>query len=112
MFMRYISHEIRTPLSTVYMGLKLLERELSKSRTNAKHLGTVKDVKSSADIALGVLNDMLLYDKIESGIMQLEFSDARPWSLVKSVMAPFELQVRTFCKAGYRRVRRCCQLVN
>ena len=100
MFMRYISHEIRTPMSTMYMGLKLLTRDLSKSKTTEVHLGTVKDVKTSADIALGVLNDMLLYDKIESGIMQLEFSEVRPWSLVKSVMAPFMSQVgygRFYC---------------
>ena len=91
--MRYISHEIRTPLSTVYMGLKLLRREMRKSKANALHLRTVKDVKASADIALGVLNDMLLYDKIENDIVQLELLDVRPWSLMKRGIKPFVLQV-------------------
>ena len=91
--MRYISHEIRTPLSTVFMGLNLLQKELGQSKANAKHVGTVKEVKASAEIALGVLNDMLLYDKIEGGIAQLDRSDVRPLSLVKSVMRPFSLQV-------------------
>ena len=72
MFMRYISHEIRTPMNTVFMGLKLVERDiakyLSQGNPNVEGILTnVKDTKIAADTALGILNDMLLYDKITQG---------------------------------------------
>ena len=99
MFMRYISHEIRTPMSTIKMGLRLLQKELRKSKANAAHLGTLEDVKTSADIALNILNDMLLYDKIQNGIMKLELSYVRPLTLLRSAIAPFMLQVMYCCSS-------------
>eukprot|EP01041_Mallomonas_annulata_P042364 gene42364-biopygen32925 len=73
MFMRYISHEIRTPMNTVFVGLKLLENELSGESINfSESLIIVRDVKKAAEVALEVLNDMLLFDKIKGGLWHPE----------------------------------------
>ena len=73
-YVRYISHEIRTPLNAAYLGLKILEKEISKSKgpRHIEHLVTVRDVVNACDIAVGILNDLLNYDKLEDGSLGVE----------------------------------------
>ena len=97
MFMRYISHEMRTPLNTVCVGLNVLTKQLQNAfniATDHSCFVTLKDVQSSCEIAVSVLNDMLLYDKIESGLMSLELAIISPWSLIKQSVELFYIQVR------------------
>lgn len=93
--MRYISHEIRTPLNIVFLGLKSLEEDTATT-DNASFVNTLHDIKDSCLIALGVLNDMLMYDKIECGLLVLELENLNPWCFIRSVYTPFLLQVRTY----------------
>ena len=94
MFVRYISHEIRTPLNVVSMGLQYLKENISDTNNNSEErVETVTDIQNSLDVSLEVLNDLLLYDKLESGHLQLEFSDIPFYSFVKDTLKPFQLQV-------------------
>ena len=96
MFMRYISHEMRTPLNTACVGLNVLMKQLQKTfNIAADHACflTLKNVQSSCEVAVSVLNDMLLYDKIESGLMSLELAIVSPWSLIKQSVELFYIQV-------------------
>lgn len=73
-FVRYISHEIRTPLNTVHVGINLLSESLSSNdKTNIPYqLDLCNDVAVACVTAVDMLNDLLLYDKIEEGNMILE----------------------------------------
>ncbi len=98
MFMRYISHEIRTPLNIVYLGLKVLNNELvdNPSGTEVKdsdYLSTIKDTQVSCDEAISILNDMLTYDKIENGILEVDLQPISPWALVQGAVVPFNEKV-------------------
>ena len=96
MFMRYISHEMRTPLNTAVLGLNVLLKQLQqKFHVTIDHICylTTKDIQSSCKVAVEILNEMLLYDKIESGLLALELTSISPWSFIKDTIHPFYVQV-------------------
>jgi len=95
--MRYISHEIRTPLNTAFMGLRLLHDEL-QSLGNAECLQMVKDTQESCEVAIGILSEMLMFDKVESGLLVLEREVFSPVNFIKSILSPFSIQVEVFDK--------------
>lgn len=73
-FVRYISHEIRSPLSNTSLGLDcLLDVLKSERRLNRAELVDIsRDCKMTCTSALQTLNDLLLFDKIESQMLALE----------------------------------------
>ena len=95
MFMRYISHEIRTPLNTTYCGLNVIKKELKAEFRNENHKSfvTIKETQVACDIAISILNDMLLYDKVESGLLKLELENISPWPFFKAAVETFYIQV-------------------
>jgi signal transduction histidine kinase/DNA-binding NarL/FixJ family response regulator len=120
-FVRFISHEIRTPLSTVCMGLELLEDDIrshthrstrDKAPDSQNDNGSLSghthtdvtssdietwynithDIQENASTAVMILNDLLNYDKIENGTLQLEVSDVEILSLVEKSVHKFQIQ--------------------
>jgi signal transduction histidine kinase len=88
-FVRYISHEIRTPLNTCTVGLRLVhdiglnmgifesaspsDEELEKGINDfISILELIDEIKESCEVAVDILDDILLYEKMESGSMQVE----------------------------------------
>ena len=95
-FIRYISHEIRTPMNVIKSGLQVLRREFAASASALNpdvYLSIIDDVERSCEVALEVLNDMLLFDKIESGLLVLEMVDIDIWPFLKKTGSIFEIQV-------------------
>jgi len=109
-FVRFISHEVRTPLSAVCMGLQLWRDELIRNnpedpspdgkkgcqdekeeriRRYATAMELQEGILSNADTAVGVLNDLLQYDKVESGTLHLEKSAVPIFELVERTAAEF-----------------------
>ena len=72
-YVRYISHELRTPLNTAFLGLKLLSKDLKASRSprDKERYDTLCDVNMSCTAAVDILNNLLCYEKLESGILEL-----------------------------------------
>lgn len=97
-FVRHVSHEIRTPLNTTILGLKLLENELNcadkEERDETYLVDLIADVNSSCVIACDILNDLLLYEKIDGGLVSLEASEHNAWDFVVDVLKVFRIQVR------------------
>jgi signal transduction histidine kinase len=116
-FVRFISHEIRTPLNTVCLGLELLQSELSgqiganalaaatdndvdaMQRSTEASLrsywsGLVDDIFENAKNAIGILNDLLNYDKMEQGTFKLEVGPVRIWELIQRTVASFDIQAK------------------
>eukprot|EP01041_Mallomonas_annulata_P001636 gene1636-3171_t len=93
-FIRYISHEVRSPLNTVFLGLDILDKEISKLPSDIK--GNLNDIvcdlKTSCDISLAVINEMLLFDKIEEGILRLEKTWMDAFLFIKNTISPFVIQ--------------------
>jgi signal transduction histidine kinase len=91
-FVRYISHEIRTPLNTVSMGIQLARMQLVQNNTE-DIAEILHGVEESCVSAVEILNDILLYDKIEDGRMELDKTVISVHSLVESVVNKFNVQV-------------------
>ena len=71
-YINYISHEIRTPLSATLMGLRLMLNDFKKSNprpgsVDADRYDTLQDVNASCVASLDILNDLLCFNKLESG---------------------------------------------
>ena len=94
-FVRYVSHEIRTPLNTVLMGIRLLKDEMTRVGKDMNKLtDIVLDIEISCDAAIHILNGLLDYEKLESGIMKLEKSKIPLWPFLRDSVRPFQIQAR------------------
>ena len=94
--MRHVSHEIRTPLNAAIMGIKLLENELHSPRETKDVVmmeDLALDLKQSCTIAVEILNDLLLYEKIDAGLMKLETTEQQVWPFVVDVLRIFRIPV-------------------
>ena len=78
-YVRYISHELRTPLNAATLGLKLMSDDLERypGILNQDHplvddlIETLTDSQLACAIGVNILNDLLDYDKLQSGVMEL-----------------------------------------
>ncbi len=94
-FIRYISHEIRSPLSTTTLGLDYLIAQLESGQLvdAAAILDVVRDSRAAADMATSTLNDLLMFDKIETGMLEITTTECDMWEFVQQCVKPFSLQV-------------------
>eukprot|EP00602_Paraphysomonas_sp_CaronLab_P002340 CAMPEP_0185032018 /NCGR_PEP_ID=MMETSP1103-20130426/19833_1 /TAXON_ID=36769 /ORGANISM="Paraphysomonas bandaiensis, Strain Caron Lab Isolate" /LENGTH=497 /DNA_ID=CAMNT_0027567751 /DNA_START=722 /DNA_END=2215 /DNA_ORIENTATION=+ len=95
-FVSYISHELRTPLNIVYMGIQLLAANLKdfKGFDTDDTLDIVKDVEGSCRVAIDILDDFLMVNKIEGNNLALERELVPVMDLLHSVVNPFDIQAR------------------
>ena len=85
------------------MGLELLQAELNEKLNpdnddDKSALSVLQDltgdILENTQNAVSVLNDLLNYDKIESGTFQLEFGQVNIWKLVEKTVSEFSIQAR------------------
>jgi signal transduction histidine kinase len=121
---RSISHEIRTPLNTAFMALDLLISSLSQQELSSKanseitttfptvtasttdtatnHLHNnntglleiAESIKEGCDIALNILNQLLTFEKLSAGMLQLENKLISLEDLLASNMKLFKMQAQ------------------
>ena len=78
-------------MNTVFLGLQLLENESKNGSPLIRD--TVREVKDSCEIALNILNDLLAFDKLEDGALNLEYKSISVWELIQESVRPFNIQV-------------------
>ncbi|HEY8937178.1 MAG TPA: PAS domain S-box protein [Cyclobacteriaceae bacterium] len=86
-FLSVMSHEIRTPLNSV-IGLSNL---LLKRSPREDQLEIVKTLKHSGDNLVLLINDILDYNKIRAGKIELEETVFSPVELLQQLQASYQL---------------------
>jgi signal transduction histidine kinase/ActR/RegA family two-component response regulator len=89
-FLSVISHELRTPLNAV-IGLAALLLEQQPRSDQREHLETLK---FSAENLLGLINDVLDFNKLDAGGLTLERRPIDLRALTAGVVRSFAPQVR------------------
>ncbi len=85
---------MRTPLNSACIGLDILtdtSKDKSKFQSN-KNQQFIKDIRKSLQEAIQILNELLMYDKIESGVLELDINPFKAIELMQSIEM-FEVQV-------------------
>jgi signal transduction histidine kinase len=96
----------------VFLGIQLLSAELKKLnfKNNAenKNINTeaslqsiLKDISESCSIAIEILNDLLLIDKIEEGNLHLDMNVINAKELIEPCIQNFDVQVIVNCYSLY-----------
>jgi signal transduction histidine kinase len=76
-------HDLRTPLTSVITGMQTLPvvGDLNETQQEVARIAT-----SGGETLLGMINDLLDVQKMESGEMQLDYADVSPAELVASAV--------------------------
>lgn len=82
LFLAKVSHELRTPMNGILgMTSVLLDTPLTERQRRNLHI-----VKSSADSLLTIINDILDYSQIESGIFKIHISEFNLKNLIDKII--------------------------
>ena len=94
--MRYISHELRTPLNAAFLGLKLLTSEMKASEDprDIERYDTLCDVNMSCTTTVSILDDLLCYEKLDSGILELHKEEVFIAPFLGDCVSMFSAQAR------------------
>lgn len=98
-FVRFISHEIRTPLNALSMGLELIRKGVLDGSSVPEIIETLDDAKEACGIAVQTLNEILSYEKLEAGKMELDVIAVNAWEFLSSTVRPFWMQVCQMCES-------------
>ncbi|MHA1918598.1 MAG: PAS domain-containing sensor histidine kinase, partial [Promethearchaeota archaeon] len=93
-FMASMSHELRTPLNSI-IGFTDILLEKFYGKINEKQNHYLKNVKTSAEHLLNLINDILDISKIEAGKVELVFKDFNLENLL--------IQIKTELKPLYKK---------
>lgn len=89
-FLSVMSHEIRTPMNAV-IGLSHL---LIEDKPREDQLENLKTLQFSAENLLGLINDILDFNKIDSGKLILERVPFEPKNLINKIIHSYSYQTR------------------
>jgi signal transduction histidine kinase len=85
-FLATMSHELRTPLNSI---LGFSEVLLSANQLNDKQHRWVRNIQSSGDKLLNLINDILDLAKIEAGKMQVRLAEFSVYDVCEGLLAMF-----------------------
>ena len=95
--MRFIGHELRTPLNSVFMGMQLSIGQIpedTQDPVEVERRETLLDTQHACGAALDILNEMLLFDRLENGSLVLHKQDVPVPELVEDSLKMFVAQAR------------------
>lgn len=83
-----VSHQLKTPLTSLRMSIHLLLEERIGS-LNEKQIELLMAARDDSERLVGILDDLLDINRIESGKTRLSLEPATPRALVRDAMEPF-----------------------
>ena len=96
-YVRYISHEMRTPLNAATLGLNMLLTQLKKNKhptsTDTELCESLGDIQLACSTAVDILNDLLSFEKLESGILVLNRQNISASKFLTEGVVMFSAQV-------------------
>ncbi len=87
-----ISHEIRTPLNAIIGFADVMIEERFGSLGNERYVEYMKDIRASGQRVMAIIDDLLDLSQIESGKMELSFTNQDLNSLVEQCVAVMQPQ--------------------
>jgi len=88
-----VSHQLKTPLTSLRMSVYLLLEERIGS-LNEKQVELLMAARDDSDRLVGILNDLLDLNRIESGKSNLSPEPVPPRALVRDATEPFFIEAR------------------
>jgi signal transduction histidine kinase len=82
-FLAHMSHELRTPLNAIIGFSDVINAETYGPLGNPRYRDYLKDIKSSADHLLHIVNEILDLARIEAGELTLDPSEVDPRYIAK-----------------------------
>jgi len=92
-FLANMSHELRTPLNAI-LGFSEILLDLTMNLTPGERTEFLRNIHSSGQHLLGLINDILDLAKIEAGKMELKAEDLRVSEALQEVTAILEPMAR------------------
>lgn len=87
-----ISHEVRTPLNAIIGFSEVMIGERFGTLGNERYLEYMKDIRASGERVITIINDLLDLSRIETGKLDLAFTNQNLNELVESCVAVLQPQ--------------------
>ena len=87
-----ISHEVRTPLNAIIGFAEVMIAERFGALGNERYVEYLKDIRSSGEHVIAIINDLLELSRIETGRLDLTFASQNLNDLVESCVAVMQSQ--------------------
>jgi signal transduction histidine kinase len=91
-FLAHMSHELRTPLNAIIGFSDVINAQVYGPIGNAKYEEYLKDIKSSADHLLHIVNEILDLARIEAGELTLDLAEVSPRYIAQFIERLLEQQ--------------------
>ena len=87
-----ISHEVRTPLNAIIGFAEVMIGERFGALGNERYREYMKDIRASGERVIAIINDLLDFSRIETGKLDLAFTNQNLNELVESCVAVMQPQ--------------------
>jgi PAS domain S-box-containing protein len=87
-----ISHEVRTPLNAIIGFAEVMIGERFGALGNERYVEYMKDIRASGERVLSIVNDLLDLSRIETGKLDLAFTNQNLNEMVESCVAVMQPQ--------------------
>src|SRR4029077_7739678 len=87
-----ISHEVRTPLNAIIGFAEVMIGERFGTLGNERYAEYMKDIRASGERVLSIINDLLDLSRIETGKLDLAFTNQNLNEMVESCVAVMQPQ--------------------
>lgn len=94
-FLAVMSHELRTPLNAIIGFSEIMQSEIYGPLGDSRYKQYLKDIQSSGDHLLSIINDILDLSKIETGRWELQEEEIDLARLLTSVRTFVQARVTT-----------------
>ena len=87
-----ISHEVRTPLNAIIGFAEVMIGERFGALGNERYVEYMKDIRASGERVISIINDLLDLSRIETGKLDLAFTNQNLNEMVESCVAVMQPQ--------------------